>query len=80
MVTILVLTIEAARAAGPVLAAYLPAHSAMINGSALCAALAVTERDRPCWPDCGQTDQNDAPMYVKAFFSVIWGIGGVWIC
>jgi hypothetical protein len=29
----------------------------MINGSALCAALVVTERDRPCWPDCGQTDQ-----------------------
>jgi hypothetical protein len=29
----LVLTIEAARAAGPVLAAYLSAHSAMINGS-----------------------------------------------
>jgi hypothetical protein len=54
----LVLTIEAARAAGPVLAAYLSAHSAMINGSALCAALAVTERDRPCWPDRGQTDQN----------------------
>jgi predicted ATPase len=29
----------------PVLAAYLCAHRTMINGSALCAALAVTERD-----------------------------------
>jgi hypothetical protein len=29
----------------PVLAAYLSAHRTMINGSALCAALAVTERD-----------------------------------
>ena len=28
-----------------VLAAYLSAHRIMINGSALCAALAVTERD-----------------------------------
>ena len=28
-----------------VLAAYLSAHRTMINGSALCAALAVTERD-----------------------------------
>jgi hypothetical protein len=27
------------------LAAYLPAHRTMINGSALCAALAVTKRD-----------------------------------
>jgi hypothetical protein len=39
-----------------VLAAYLSAHRTMINGSTPCAALAVTERDRPCWPDCGQTD------------------------
>ena len=31
----------------PLLAAYLSAHRSMINGSALCAALAVTERDRP---------------------------------
>jgi hypothetical protein len=30
---------------GPVLAACLSAHRTMINGSALCAALAVTERD-----------------------------------
>jgi hypothetical protein len=30
---------------GLVLAAYLSAHRTMINGSALCAALAVTERD-----------------------------------
>ena len=30
---------------GPLLAAYLSAHRTMINGSALCAALAVTERD-----------------------------------
>jgi len=29
----------------PLLAAYLSAHRTMINGSALCAALAVTERD-----------------------------------
>jgi hypothetical protein len=29
----------------PLLAAYLSAHKAMINGSALCAALAFTERD-----------------------------------
>jgi hypothetical protein len=29
----------------PVLAAYLSAHKTMINGSALCAGLAVTERD-----------------------------------
>ena len=29
----------------PVLAAYLSAHRTMINGTALCAALAVTERD-----------------------------------
>jgi hypothetical protein len=29
----------------PVLAAYLSAHKTMINGSALCAASAVTERD-----------------------------------
>jgi len=54
----LVLTIEAARAAGPMLAAALSARRTMINGSALCVALAVTERSRPCWPDCGQTDQN----------------------
>ena len=32
-------------AVGPLLAAYLSAHRTMINGSALCAALAVTERD-----------------------------------
>jgi len=31
--------------AGQVLAAYLSAHRTMINGTALCAALAVTERD-----------------------------------
>jgi hypothetical protein len=31
--------------ASPLLAAYLSAHRTMINGSALCAALAVTERD-----------------------------------
>jgi len=55
----LVLTIEAARAAGPMLAAALSARRTMINGRALCAALAVTERGRPCWPDCGPTDQND---------------------
>ena len=42
----------------PMLAAALSARRTMINGSALCAALAVTERGRPCWPDCGQTDQN----------------------
>ena len=30
---------------GQLLAAYLSAHRTMINGSALCAALAVTERD-----------------------------------
>jgi hypothetical protein len=30
---------------GGLLAAYLSAHRTMINGSALCAALAVTERD-----------------------------------
>jgi hypothetical protein len=30
---------------GLVLAAYLSAHRTMINGSALCAALAVTERE-----------------------------------
>jgi len=29
----------------------------MINGSALCAALAATERDWPGWPDCSQTVQ-----------------------
>jgi hypothetical protein len=29
----------------PLIAAYLSAHRTMINGSALCAALAVTERD-----------------------------------
>jgi hypothetical protein len=40
------------------LAAYLSAHRTMINGSALCAALAVTERDGPGWPDCSQTVQN----------------------
>ncbi len=34
-----------APARGPLLAAYLSAHRTMINGSALCAALAVTERD-----------------------------------
>jgi hypothetical protein len=33
------------RAVMQVLAAYLSAHSPLINGSALCAALAVTERD-----------------------------------
>lgn len=54
----LVLTIEAARAAGPMLAAALSARRTMIDGSVLCAALAVTKRGRPCWPDCGQTDQN----------------------
>jgi hypothetical protein len=41
-----------------VLAAYLSAHRTMINGSALCAALAVTERDLPGGPDCSQTVQN----------------------
>jgi len=30
----------------------------MINGSALCAALAVTECDWPGGPDCSQTVQN----------------------
>jgi hypothetical protein len=30
---------------GRVLAAYFSAHGTMINGSALCAALAVTDRD-----------------------------------
>jgi hypothetical protein len=40
----------------PMLAAALSARRTMINGSALCAALAVTERGRPCWPDCGQAD------------------------
>ena len=33
------------RAISQVLAAYLSAHRTMINGSALCAALAITERD-----------------------------------
>ena len=42
----------------PVLAAYLSAHRTMINGSAHCAALAVTERDWPGWPDCSQTVQS----------------------
>jgi hypothetical protein len=39
------------------LAAYLSAHRTTINGSALCAALAVTERDRPGRPDGSQTVQ-----------------------
>jgi hypothetical protein len=37
--------VPAVRSVGRVLAAYLSAHRTMINGSALCAALAVTDRD-----------------------------------
>lgn len=40
------------------LAAYLSAHRTMINGRALCTALAVTERDWLGGFGCSQTVQN----------------------